>query len=593
MSRHTLIIFAVATTLLAVRSSPAAEPAVPRVFAGGVAGVASLADSESSARFRAAGGGLYLHNNGWAALSPEQRQAVVRHFATAPVAVELGFGVGDHAHAWGKLWREKYSGHGLRPVFIAANAFANNNQPTADQWRDYMAALRAAGVPGSTQILPTFEYQNFRPNIPTLSDHTVSRSPVFQEIIRTAGGIVLDTPSGYFFGREPAYRDWVVDAIRWTRSAGFTAVVIASPHRSLEKFDADTDRFLTHLRNHDATPDIVVVENYEPKPAPDYPNLVGPEGAPQTALGVALGLLGRVAGTRNIGARGVDLLLLDNGTVKVGIDRAKGGAITWLSFAAYPKNLVNSADPGRLIQQSYYAGKVLDRRADGQSKSWSPWAWNPIQGGGVGSWARVTEFKRIDDHTLYAETIPNLWDMPNEPAAALMRQWTSFEPAMPEVIVVRCEFIARREENDRWGPAKLSPQEIPACYFTRNFSAVKSYLGDGAWRAESQPSGPPWGRTTPPRHAMALFAANGEGVAVFSPAATQNWNFGPHSGGASDDPAAGPCMHVAPIDRVNLGPRSTYRYRYWLIVGNALQIAARLDALWQKYSGERAELVNP
>lgn len=287
-----------------------------------------------------------------------------------------------------------------------------------------------------------------------------------------------------------------------------------------------------------------------------------------------------------------EVLLLDNGTVKVGIDRAKGAAITWLSWADYPKNMVNSSDPGRLIQQSYYAGLRLDRKADGQSKAWSPWSWNPIQGGGVSSWARVKEFKRRDHNALYAETVPKLWDMPSEEAAALMRQWTSFEPEMPNVVVVRCELIAQRQENDRWGPARLSPQEIPACYFTRNFETVKSYLGNGQWRTESQPAGPPWGRTLPPRKAMALFNAQGLGVAVFSPAATQTWNFGPHGSGTSDNPAAGPCMHVAPIDRVNLGPKSTYRYRYWLMVGNEQQLVARLDILWNKYSTERSELIN-
>jgi hypothetical protein len=288
-----------------------------------------------------------------------------------------------------------------------------------------------------------------------------------------------------------------------------------------------------------------------------------------------------------------DLLLSTNGAVKVGIDRAKGAAITWLSWTGYPKNMVNLSDPGRLIQQSYYAGNRLDRQADGQSKAWSPWPWNPIQGGGVGSWARVTEFKRLDQNTLYAETAPKLWDMPNEEAAAVVRQWTGFEPAMPNVVVVRCELISRRQDDDRWGPARLSHQEIPACYFTRNFSAVKSYLGDGQWRAESQPPGPPWGKAQPPRKAMAVFAPSGQGVAVFSPAATQHWNFGPHGGGANDDPAAGPCMHVAPLDRVSLGPKATYGYRYWLAVGTESQLAERLDALWDKYSAERAELTNP
>jgi hypothetical protein len=299
------------------------------------------------------------------------------------------------------------------------------------------------------------------------------------------------------------------------------------------------------------------------------------------------------AATKNIGPRGEDLLFLDNGSVKVGIDRAKGAAITWLSWSAYPKNAVNLADPGRLIQQSYYAGLRLDRKADGQHKAWSPWSWNPIQGGGVASWARVNAVERRDDATLFAETVPKLWDMPDEEAAALMRQWTSFEPGMPDVVDVRCEFIARRSEPDRWGPAKLSPQEIPACYFTRNFTLIKSYLGNGEWRMETQPPGPPWGKAVPPRHAMALFAHNGQGVAVYSPSATQPWNFGPHAGGTSDDPTAGPCMHVAPIDRVNLGPKSTYRYRYWLIVGTEVQIAERLETLAQKYPAKRAELTNP
>ena len=300
-----------------------------------------------------------------------------------------------------------------------------------------------------------------------------------------------------------------------------------------------------------------------------------------------------VAATETIGPRGEELLILDNGKVKVGIDRAKGAAITWLSWSGYPKNTVNISDPGRLIQQSYYAGLRLDRKADGQSKSWSPWSWNPIQGGGVASWARVTEFKHIDDHTLYGETVPKLWDMPNEEAAAVMRQWTGFEPDMADVIVVRCELKCERSAGDRWGPAKPSPQEIPACYFTRNFAKVKSYLGDGQWRDETQPPGPPWGKVRPPKQALAMFEAGGQGVALFSPTATQTWNFGPHAGGLSTDPTAGPCMHMAPIDRINLGPQSTYRYRYWLVVGTEAQIATRLDALWKRYSNEKATLTDP
>jgi hypothetical protein len=51
-------------------------------------------------------------------------------------------------------------------------------------------------------------------------------------------------------------------------------------------------------------------------------------------------------------------------------------------------------------------------------------------------------------------------------------------------------------------------------------------------------------------------------------------------------------MHVAPIDRVKLDRNSTFRYRYWLVIGDETEIASRLDALWKKYSTEQSQLVD-
>ena len=145
-------------------------------------------------------------------------------------------------------------------------------------------------VTTNTLILPTFEFQNFRPNLDTLAQNTVSHRPDFQAIIRAAGGIVLDTPAGYFFSREPAYHVWVVDAIRWTRAQGLKTVVIVSPHSSKNNFAAHSLKFLGFLRAQQAVPDIFAVENYNPEPPADYPNVVGNENQPNTALGVARGL---------------------------------------------------------------------------------------------------------------------------------------------------------------------------------------------------------------------------------------------------------------------------------------------------------------
>jgi hypothetical protein len=287
-----------------------------------------------------------------------------------------------------------------------------------------------------------------------------------------------------------------------------------------------------------------------------------------------------------------ELVRLDNGTASIGVDRAMGGSITWLSWRGHPKNVVNIHDPGRLIQQSYYAGQSVDRTTDGQHERWSPWAWNPIQAGGVGSWARVTKLEQKPGE-MFCETIPKLWDMPNEEAAAVMRQWTAFEPGMPDVIVVRCEFESRREAGDRWGTKPIPrKQELPACYFTRSFRTAKSYLGSGKWRDENPALGPPWSKVTPPQKVVACFNTEGQGVAIFSPSATDHWNYGPVGQRDSDDPRAGPCMHVAPLATLRLGPQCRLRYRYWLVVGTAESMAPRLDALLARYGDDTAAVTD-
>lgn len=278
-----------------------------------------------------------------------------------------------------------------------------------------------------------------------------------------------------------------------------------------------------------------------------------------------------------------DVWLLDSGTVQVGIDRLKGGAISWLSSSVHPSNLVNIHDPGRFIQQSYYAGLRLDRADEGQSPAWSPWRWNPIQCGSFASWARVTQIQRLKDGVLFTASVPKLWDMRDEEASATMQQWTYFEPGMPHVIAVRCRFESNRDELDRWGPALRLPQEVPACYFVRHLDRVFSYLGHGMWRAEAEQPGPPWSHCNPPRRTLALLDEHGFGVAIFSTGATGRWSYGPHGPGNSDLSTDNTCMHISPLALATLGAHSTYEYRYWLIVGTQDEIAKAADVLWAKY----------
>jgi hypothetical protein len=274
-----------ATLCLGAAAGPTGRAAAqrgPTLYGGGVAGIADLLNPANSQTFRAEGGGLYLHHSGWAKLTPEQRKRVLEIFQRAPLAVELGFGSGSE---WGLVYETYYLAYGVKPVFIASDAFGHNRQPTVEQWRTFSTELRGHGIPGTTLILPTFEYQNFGPNVTTLGKNKVSSVAVFQGIIRAAGGIVLDTPPQYAMDREAAYRDWVVDAIHWTAQQRLMTVVILSPHKSGMHWPEDTARYLRFLSEQRAIPAAFVCENYLDHAPVNYPNVVGSDHDPHTTLG--------------------------------------------------------------------------------------------------------------------------------------------------------------------------------------------------------------------------------------------------------------------------------------------------------------------
>lgn len=264
--------------LSAVAAARAASSNTPALYAGGVAGITDLLDPANSQTFRAMGGGLYLHNSGWQELTADEKKRVLGIFRGAPIAIELGFGSGA---AWGRLYEKDYLAYGIVPTFVAANAFNPRKHPAPEQWRDFSAVLHEDGVPSSALILPIFGGAY----IATLGDNMVSRSPDFRAIVQAARGVVLDTPPAYAMEREQMYRDWVVDAIRWTTQRGLTSVVILSPHNAGVNWGEATIRYVRYLNAQGATPSIFVCENYRASAPFNYPNRVGNDRLPYSALG--------------------------------------------------------------------------------------------------------------------------------------------------------------------------------------------------------------------------------------------------------------------------------------------------------------------
>lgn len=276
----------------------------------------------------------------------------------------------------------------------------------------------------------------------------------------------------------------------------------------------------------------------------------------------------------SVGAATLDL---DNGTIKLKVNLDLGGAITYLSPSTSTVNLINNFDRGRQIQQSYYAGTMLDRRAEGQHATWSPWSWNPIQvGDAFGHTARILE-SGITDGVIYTKTLPLLWDMNNESAQCLIEQWTRLDR---NTVHVRCKLTCQRTDN-RWSVVRAA-QEIPAIYTNGWLPNLWTYVGGAPWTnapmTKIVQSGPPWtywGPTTARRGLLEHWAANldakGWGLGVYCEAADL------FAGGFAGKPGSGGefsgnTSYIAPLAYAELEKNSVFEYEYDLILGTLEQI---------------------
>ena len=271
-------------------------------------------------------------------------------------------------------------------------------------------------------------------------------------------------------------------------------------------------------------------------------------------------------------------------------DLTRGGAIGYIAKAGEVRNFVNIADEGRYIQQSYYGGRSVDRRSEGQAETWSPWAWNPIQ---VGDYARnraqITTFRKRH-HSTYVACIPMQWDMDGHPAEALMEQWTELKG---NIVHVRNRLTCHRTDTI-YGDEGTNDQEIPAVYPISSLNHLYAYQGDAPFTGEKVDSldvselifGTDhfWGRyPSVPEHWMAFLDDDGWGMAVYSPSATSflAGRFRPYRNGEANSEGT---SYIAPTRRQELHKNSVVEYDYWLILGTLDEIR---EAVYKLHTAEQ------
>ncbi len=265
-------------------------------------------------------------------------------------------------------------------------------------------------------------------------------------------------------------------------------------------------------------------------------------------------------------AQSGDMSYLDNGKIRIGVDLSLGGVITYLSAEA-GENIINSADLGRQIQQSYYSGP---RPYGEAAPAWKNWPWNPI---GTGDYYhnRAKVIARSNNgKVLYTKSIPMQWALNNVPCECTFESWIELEG---NVAKVRARLNNNRPDHTQY---KAYDQELPAVYTNGTHYHLVTYDGEepftGAPIREVKTVGPPaWNNWVATENWAALLNDAGQGLGVFHPDVFQlkgGFAGKPGAGGPKD----GPTGYISPIRQEILDYNIQYAYEYRLIVGDLTQI---------------------
>jgi hypothetical protein len=169
------------------------------------------------------------------------------------------------------------------------------------------------------------------------------------------------------------------------------------------------------------------------------------------------------------------ILYLDSGTVKVGIDKFWGGAISEIWYQE--ENMVNNFDGGRLIGVSFY-----DSNMPPASSNPNDTGWNPTPSDMYSHTNQPLEYS-FSDNTLYLKTRYIQW-YPNDkgggqgksiPTDIIVETWIEFLN-QPETIHLK--YKVTNEGNESHG---IANQEFPFAYVRTPFNRFVSYTGNAPW----------------------------------------------------------------------------------------------------------------
>lgn len=172
-----------------------------------------------------------------------------------------------------------------------------------------------------------------------------------------------------------------------------------------------------------------------------------------------------------------DVYYLENKMYKLGIRLSWGGGVCYLqdknNQVGGIENLINQADTGRLVQQSYY-GTHSNGEYESGDYNGTPWPYNPVQGGDVhGNASRIIDIV-VGDNSLYIKAQPQDWGHNGDLTISYMENVYILEKNYVRVDNRFVDFSGWKHQ--------YASQELPAFYTLSYFDEFTYYAGSKPWQ---------------------------------------------------------------------------------------------------------------
>ena len=265
---------------------------------------------------------------------------------------------------------------------------------------------------------------------------------------------------------------------------------------------------------------------------------------------------------------------LDNSVVKVGVDLALGGSITFLSRDG-GENIINNYDLGRQVQLSFYSGPIpYTENGKQPSEHWKHLGWNPIQAGD--DWkhgSKVLDYQN-DGHRLYVKCVPLQWPLDNVPGECTFETWLELDGP---VVMGKGRLNNLRHDQTQYAARE---QELPAVYANAPFYRVVSYTGSQPFMGREISEIPksqtkhPWTRWVGTEGWAALLDPSNHGLGLITPGHVDFTGGFAGKPGPNDTHGVG-TGYLAGQAREILDHHIQYDFVFELLAGNLEEIRAR------------------